>query len=92
MKFRHAAALAIVGWYLMLTPPDLPVANRASVSNWEHESIYDTLKKCEQARHELLEQVKKNGFKLGNYNPSDVERSFSVAEFIKDDDPRLKSK
>jgi hypothetical protein len=52
MKPRHAAALALVGWYL-LTPPldqDGKVDWSAPYSQWMHLASYDTAEKCERER------------------------------------------
>jgi hypothetical protein len=38
MKLRHAAALELVGWYLMTAPPD---NLKASMSAWEISATYE---------------------------------------------------
>jgi hypothetical protein len=57
MNLRHAAALALVGWYLMY-PPDYMRAG--DISGWAViGSSYDTAKKCRAARWKLLKAQKK---------------------------------
>jgi hypothetical protein len=49
MKPRHAAALALLGWYLMVPSsksngePDL----QAPLSKWEMDGFYDTAQACD---------------------------------------------
>jgi len=57
MKPLHAAALALVGWYLMLPPPhteyaqsgqiiDVRADNEAPLSQWTIARSYDTAAQC----------------------------------------------
>ena len=55
MKSRHAAALALVGWYL-LSPPFINdkthrslFAVKAPLSQWYMLEVFDTAKECEKA-------------------------------------------
>jgi hypothetical protein len=52
MKPRHAAELALVGWYLMVPPPVLhgnpPVDLEAPLSKWTLFSMYDSAAECEK--------------------------------------------
>jgi hypothetical protein len=63
MKFRHAAALALMGWYLMFPPVPLDTSpeghvNRfsqkpdtnAPLTKWAIRGKYDRAKDCEQDR------------------------------------------
>ena len=59
MKFRHAAALALVAWYLMIPPINrhanghLGMPNQAvlnDVSAWEILSVADSEAACQKAR------------------------------------------
>ena len=57
MKPRHAAALALVGWYLMLPPVDIPkgrYVEEASIAAWRKLVEYDTFTKCENRRQDDL--------------------------------------
>jgi len=61
MNFRHAAALALVGWYLMMPPradevsgPSDPsedlVALHAPLSQWFLSLSFDTAQECQRVR------------------------------------------
>ena len=68
MNIRHAAALALVGWYLMTPPMVMP--NRVTTwitydttappSKWDHIGSLDETADCEAARKALLEKYKKD--------------------------------
>jgi hypothetical protein len=57
MKLRHAAALALVGWYLMLPPisRDGVVHAEARLTNWLNIGAYDSANDCEAARLRVLD-------------------------------------
>jgi len=52
MKLSHAAALALIGWYLMVPPPvvhnRLPVNLEAPLSEWRLFSAHDSAAECMQ--------------------------------------------
>ena len=52
-KIRHAAALAFVGWYLMMPPDSAKVPHsvdsEAPLSRWIIVATYDTQDNCEKA-------------------------------------------
>lgn len=52
MKLSHAAALALVGWYLMLPPvsSDGRIQKDAPLSDWYIFSSFDTKEACEKER------------------------------------------
>jgi hypothetical protein len=59
MSVRHAAALALVGWYLMvppvtpegLTDPNATLVNgKAPISQWVIFRVYDSAEQCQRAR------------------------------------------
>ena len=54
VKTRHAAALALVGWYLMLPPTDGPglfgVNPDAPIARWEIQTGFDTARECEHEK------------------------------------------
>jgi hypothetical protein len=56
MKTRHAAAFALVGWYLMLPPPigSSGVATEVPLTQWKTFGFYPTKEACEQAKQNLL--------------------------------------
>ena len=93
MSFRHAAMLAMVGWYLML-PPMGSVESRRNpstgfyvaystqpLSTWEIEGSYDSAAECRSAV-EQADQLARQ----------DCPDCSAVAACIATDDPRLKSK
>ena len=59
MKLRHAAALALVGWYLMMPPikglPDCArIDSNAPLLRWEHIASFDNAQACqEQLRYDV---------------------------------------
>jgi hypothetical protein len=51
MRLCHAAALALVGWYLMVPPVDKDnVLLNAPISQWVEDSVYDTADACGRAK------------------------------------------
>jgi len=54
VKPRHAVALALVGWYLMVSPDwgtkDTPL------SQWEIQGSYDTATECREAFEQRLNE------------------------------------
>ena len=101
MKLRHAAALALVGWYLMMPPPTKAPKYGWSVSlsepliRWHHVGSYDTAAECENARDSLhtqgLDRIRryaKNPFA----DEAAIGQEDASAECIATDDPRLKEK
>jgi hypothetical protein len=61
MKLRHAAALALVGWYLMVPPgtskdaPDQPLTfdGSAPLSKWKIVGSYDSASGCDDGKKEV---------------------------------------
>jgi hypothetical protein len=77
MKPCHAAALALVGWYLMV-----PLTERTilPIAQWNHIASFDTADECERNRVVLAEK--------NQHDPA--KRSLIVqSECIASDDPRL---
>jgi hypothetical protein len=52
MNLRHTAALALVGWYLMMPPvtSDGRIQKNAPLSRWYIFSNFETKEECEKAR------------------------------------------
>ena len=94
MKLRHAAALALVGWYLMMPPVYLPewwVDPDAPLPQWTIEASFDTPRDCELRRRVR----KEHSAALWDYNPRKlmVLRVQDLLQLcIATDDPRLKDK
>jgi hypothetical protein len=77
MKPRHAAALVLVGWYLMY-PYDYTRAG--AVATWITKPPYATAKQCRTALKKELEDAK---------NDDEVE-TFKMAQCVSAKDPRLR--
>jgi len=108
MDFRHAAALALVGWYLMVPPfagtgkgsyPD----DRAPLSKWSMGGSFDSAEACQQKIDDYIYHPCLLDMPAGSVCPQnaiphddDFERaeheSFIEARCIGTDDPRLKEK
>ena len=108
MKPRHATALALVGWYLMVPPgkssglpPDAPL------SQWRHMVSFDSATQCERLLHRLradFSAATKAEIKAWHgSNRDDVhseralhalaaEATAKDSQCIATDDPRLKEK
>lgn len=84
MMLRHAAALALVGWYLMMPSPRMALARRAdpSLTGWRQMGVYDSAAECNQMLGELRKQLKSRG--------QDELWAAERAQCIATDDPRLK--
>ena len=96
MKLRHAAALALVGWYLMMPPARpqtrVPVDLDAPLSKWTVDSSYDTAAECRRE----IEFAKQTDARLAGDAPNEGLR-LAIAglvhgQCISTDDPRLKPK
>ncbi len=63
MKLHHAAALALVGWYLMVPPALEEHSNHriytkaAPLSAWQMISSFDTANECKQAIQDLVKPL-----------------------------------
>jgi hypothetical protein len=58
MKLRHAAAFALMGWYLMVPPfngSTWKVDTRAPIQSWRKARAFDTVKDCESYRGQVIE-------------------------------------
>jgi len=86
VTFRHAAALAMVGWYLMV-PPVLEsnkLDTTAPLAIWSILRGFDEASDGESYRDHLVKQVNLNGKKL-NWGDLLIIKSRCIAS----DDPRL---
>src|SRR5208282_3011382 len=64
MKPRHAAALALVGWYLMVPPHRVRdgqvlvgVDRSASISEWTIEDSFDTAAECQETKWKQIQEA-----------------------------------
>src|ERR1700719_4424993 len=92
--FRHAAALALVVWYLMEPPTrgaPVEILNDAPLSQWEFEDQYDSKAECEQAipsDKEVDEMMKQ----CSNGDCAVTVGRLMNGRCVASDDPRLKEK
>jgi hypothetical protein len=95
MKLRHAAALALVGWYLMAPPiaKNFQSVLQAPLSRWSIEAGFDSADACNQAKFAVTQGRAVS--KLPNL-PANARATISTAhrmsQCIASDDPRLKGK
>jgi hypothetical protein len=94
MNLRHAAALALVGWYLMQSPGSYDSTGRwgnwkAPISKWYTLGSFDTAKACmaEMDRYDKAELAVRKAHPERK-DPPGVEEWGCIAT----DDPRLKEK
>jgi hypothetical protein len=89
MKFRHAAALALVGWYLIMPPlrstgsSDCYDAN-VPISQWQRIEAFDTAEQCKAASTKYALSHKQHGLDCA------LASAWLDAQCIATDDPRLK--
>ena len=95
MKIHHAAALALVGWYLMMPPfvnrsNGLTVADpKAPLPQWSTFGSSDSAAECEQQRIYNIDRSK--GLPQTPANVAVADQMLHAA-CIASDDPRLKEK
>jgi hypothetical protein len=102
MTFRHAAALALVVWYLMLPPGDgAEVTIHAPLSRWKIDGSYDSARKGQKQIDILKTFPLAPGQNLDRTARSAdpnvgqtyaIERELWNGVCVSTDDPRLKSK
>ena len=89
MKHRHAAALALVGWYLMVPPfrgKEYDV--KAQLSDWSIVKEFDTEKGCKDYPAHLEKLLNERHHGDGNVRVNKA--LFDKAQCIASDDPRVK--
>ena len=93
MRPRHAAALALVGWYLMVPPPHSSESVPPPLSKWSVYQTFESADVCYYVRTGTATGM------LQDPPPNFVEQFdgsfmniFKHAECVATDDPRLKSK
>ena len=100
MRLRHAAALALAGWYLIVPPAGrtLRVGLAAPLSQWRTVGTFNSAGDCEAGKRKglpLLEKrIKEKAGKAGvAAHDSDVQALAQLAlRCVASDDPRLKGK
>ena len=90
MTLRHAPALALVGWYLMMPPWG---KLNAPLSEWVIYQAFDSAEVCTIARKTLVDfqgNYKGMAMTLITQSGGNLQFDGSVATCIATDDPRLK--
>jgi hypothetical protein len=95
MNLRHAAALALVGWYLMSPLVDHKAEKllyEAPLTYWEHEGSFDTAAECERKLRDNVRVMSNLTMKSTDRSPGYNLglNSALAAKCIASDDPRLK--
>ena len=97
MKLRHAAALTLVSWYLMVPPSALRFSDLATGLEplWQRWQIgsFDSANACEQGRRMMIDRFMADLQR----DPSNAEAvhgfdAFYYSQCIASDDPRLQTK
>lgn len=105
MKTRHAAALAIVTWYLMIPPigADNKVDANAPLSQWRKGVSFNSQKECDDSLKDAVQnpmtpdeykdaakQTRKA--KMKPLSMSEMIKRTQESQCVAADDPRLKTK
>jgi hypothetical protein len=97
MTLRHAAVVALVGWYLIIPRYDLDglVLDKAPLSTWKIYNEYNSPAQCENVRQQMsqiardfIDEQEKRAETVDLLSQAEVMLS---ARCIAKDDPRLKS-
>jgi hypothetical protein len=90
MKPRHAAALALVGWYLMMPPIRLgtltngqagyTIASSLPFSEWSNFGSFDSVQKCDGRRMMDIESAK-HMLAMSHLDPSKPPDQFKSLKF-----------
>ena len=86
MNLRHAAALALVGWYLMV-----PLSQGDPIPKWDHYGSFDSASECTTARENAIRAGVADATMMGT-SQVEVKHALLLSECIASDDPRLKEK
>jgi hypothetical protein len=98
MKPRHAAALALVGWYLMSAPVDphtMKFDTAEPIKNWKLLDSFDSAAACEAALRDVQKRTAQSGLVLKQGNENKIfpfGLNLDADACIATDDPRLKEK
>ena len=90
MKLRHAAALALVGWYLMVPIPgnDTIPDPAITFSKWINIRSFDSAERCEDGRLNVIKSGV-GGPQLMGYPEGEVKKVLLLSQCVVSDDPRL---
>jgi len=93
MRLRHAAAISLLGWDLLLPPVSLVtqhVNKDAPLSTWNVQRTYSRKKACEGRMDRLRRQGLAAAQKQGSAYDPDLSCPACNAQCVDADDPRLK--
>jgi hypothetical protein len=90
-KNRHAALLALVGWYLLVAPITNGAARCPPISDWKLRQSFDTTAACERALKELR-RPRMEEAKEGHGAWDNCGSATDWGSCIACDDPRLQAK
>jgi hypothetical protein len=93
MKSRHAAALALVGWYLMLPPTHggfLHFYTDEPLNKWCQGNYSETLVECKQGQQQRIREL----IAAGQKEPQRLKDAsyWTKGQCVAEDDPRLRPK
>jgi hypothetical protein len=93
MKPRHAGALSLIGWYLMIPlvvsgGGTIYADRRVPLTRWKIGRTFDTEQHCLHAKAEAVEAAKREQCEAEAYA---LEASY-YSECVAGDDPRMKGK
>ena len=103
MDLRHAAALVLVGWYLMWPPIQTPKDDKpyldehAEYGSWKVLHTFETQDECEVVRNRATKYARRGELIIFPNNFPVRDTALSLAqeadvECIASDDPRLKGR
>jgi hypothetical protein len=105
MKSRHAIALAIVAWYLMIPPIDATnkIDVKAPLLTWRKSMKFDSQDQCEDSLKDVIEhpttpaeyQAAAKATLKARMKPltqAEMTKRMKESQCVAEDDPRLKTK
>jgi hypothetical protein len=93
MKPRHAAALALVAWYLMVPPSSDPAGYLGRLYQWFQVGSFDSNNACEGGRRMMIDRFMAD-LQRDPDNATAVHGfdAFYYSQCLAGDDPRLEGK
>jgi hypothetical protein len=98
MKLRHAAALALMGWYLMVPPlvnAPYKVDTEALLTSWKVSQTFDTREECDKsllAAHAKYKPTATDPIGTIKKGTRAFALQMTFTRCVSSDDPRLKTK
>jgi hypothetical protein len=107
MKPRHAGALALLGWYLLIPPVFSPMGHhprafndlKASINRWDIQASFESEASCEKEKERIRKEAPLR-IQFANEHPDQdqngnilaVAEAWQLAECVASNDPRLKER